>query len=437
LNVTLPNAAPVANSNTLAGRYTLVLETPSAGSAFTNDIAGFGALRVFKTGHFIFHGTLSDGSTVFQLGTLNSSGNWELLAKSRGRTLSGEVDFADESQTDCTGDLELAGPGKNGGPETDVSMQLVGSFYDPKLKWNADVGWNIGTSDDGGATVGFSSDLTAKGDLLYNGGIFGTAGGVPNVSSLFASGGKFASVFLEQDTGAVVGGYATSLIDIHGLMGVAFQKTSGAFGLTTTIGRLRLGANSSIKSLQNKILPYLRSLKPKPSGIFAVETTSSTSGSSGFSAATLQGWGDLGGGSSVTLITVYPTNASSLTLALGGLSYLGPTSFVASGASGAVLSGRGVFGNAGDVSLLSTYDPIDGGSLTTGVLTGASPLTLDSGAVLNVDFGGTSLVLRDSTLTLNADLSLQLNSNVAPYILWNGSESETVNFIWSAPPVSQ
>ena len=71
--------------------------------------------------------------------------------------------FADETQTDLTGDLVLSGPHAN-----NETKQLVGSRYDPALAWRAASAWTLTTSADGGATVAVTSDLAVRGDLLIS-----------------------------------------------------------------------------------------------------------------------------------------------------------------------------------------------------------------------------------------------------------------------------
>jgi hypothetical protein len=394
--VTLPNITPTENASALAGRYTLFLETPSAGSAFSNDIAGFGTLRIFKTGHLIFHGTLSDGSGVVQLGALDSSGGWSLYAKqARGSVLSGEVTFADETESDLTGDLVLAGPGKNGGPDVDTSMQLVGSAYNSKLAWNPSLSWQLTTSADDGATVAFSCDLTAHGDTLIGGNV-SSINGVTLSSVPAATGGytafalsplpkgvNLAGVYLEQDTGRIIGGYGTGFLTIDGLIGVVFQKTSGAFGLTTSLGShapvellgsIAADASAVRRSLTRAIPSILHAFKAQPSGIFAIGPNSEILGSGGFTGKAPPDTGEVGGG----------TFDGGVSISSGGTFSLGGASF---GTYDGVIAGSGSWPGAGSLSL-SNGSPffssvtVNGGTLILGGTSGTT------GSVLIGNYSG-------------------------------------------------
>ncbi len=235
--VTLARAASPQEAASLAGQYTVILDQASAGPAFSADVAGIGTLRVTRKGRLDFQGYLSDGTLVTQTSRINSDGAWPLFIKKKnGMILSGDVLFADESQTDLAGSVHLQTPAA-GDDSVDTPLDLAGSRFNPALAWTAASTWTLTTSDDHGATDAFTRDLNPFGNLLLS-------------TALNLGSRSGAGAYLDQKTGLVAGGYAGGVLDAHALLGVIFQKTGTAFGFTQSLeGLIASGSLGSLALL--------------------------------------------------------------------------------------------------------------------------------------------------------------------------------------------
>jgi hypothetical protein len=275
--VTIPQTS-TPDATAFVGQYTLLMESPTSGSAaFSNNVAGIGILNISKKGGLLFRGTLSDGTPLVQRGKLNSGLGWSLYAKGRhGAALSGEISFANDTQSDLSGALELAGPGLHGAPDSDVSLQLVGSRYSPAAVWIGGATWTLNTSDDQGVTINSTSSLANPGgSLLYS----GSAG-----TQVTSGAGNFATAFLEQSTGLVAGGFNNNTLGSQLMLGVIFQKTSSAFGFTqqvekplTAIADLTNERPAAQKrAVTRAIASVKQAFKAQSPGIFALTADTST-----------------------------------------------------------------------------------------------------------------------------------------------------------------
>jgi len=409
LNVAPADAAP------LSGQYTVVLEDPSAGAAFSEDVAGFGTIRLNTNGSFSFTGLLSDGSAITQGGALNSGGQWQLMATTQGGgTLSGQVTFADVAETDCAGAIVWKKPAskKDGTPEQDVTLSLVGSRFDSTLLWNADPFWALNASDDGGATSDFSVSLQPSGNLLR------------------AIGAHGASVFLDNTSGYVFGIYGSGAADLHGMLGVAYQKTGAAFGLTVAFPTIKPGAsvghavpNVALSSLTkaSSWSSIIGPIKNRQTGMFAIEgQETNTVNNTGSGAVTTVSAGSLtiSGSTGYTGGTTVNTG--------GGAVFIGPI-----GPTGGTQDGGIVKTGSGTLTLNS-------GNTSTGTTTvGSGTLTMNSGATVGGTLNGGITTVGGGTLTLTGVVPitvLQVPVTV-PINIGTLTSIPTSGATISAPPV--
>ena len=237
--VTLAKGTAPSYVDSVLGQYTVVFKS-SQPQVSSTDVAGIGTLTVSKKGKVNFRGILNDGTLLVQKTTLDSSGGWPLYIKEHdGSIISGDITFSNESESDLSGTIHVQRLTEEAGaPDTDLALDLAGSIYDPSLAWSAASGWKLTRVEDGGSPETLPSDLSVSGNFLTNltslnalaifahSSLLGGALDVPAVG-----------VLLDPGSGMVIGGYGVKLDELHAMIGVEYQKTHSAFGLTRIVDR--------------------------------------------------------------------------------------------------------------------------------------------------------------------------------------------------------
>lgn len=237
-SVRVLKATPPENfAKTVTGRYTLVFENNTSGVILSPGVTGIGTLRVNKSGTVVFAGRLSDGSNFSQGTQLNSAGNWALYAKSNtGAMLSGNVAFADLTDSDCSGALQWTR--QVDGTIQSATPSLRGSRYTSAKTFGDGARWNFEARLNSGEIQ--AEALVAP--ALNNALILTSATADQTCLRLNRISGKLSGTFIQYGP---VPQTAT---------GIVFQKTNEGFGLTKQrasgasawAGKFTLQATSSL-----------------------------------------------------------------------------------------------------------------------------------------------------------------------------------------------
>ncbi len=402
--LTLALTAAPSDAASLAGRYTLLLESSAS-------VAGTGTLQILPSGALIFTGILSDGTIVSQGATLNASNGWSLLAQAtNGAVLAGEITFADAAESDCSGSVswKTPAPKKTVLPEQDTELTLVGSSYDPTLVWSAASSWTLSASIDGSNSANFVANLIANGSLLRFNQILLTPGSVlPGMAT-----GPNASILIDVTSGNIAGYFVTASNAVHGLGGIVFQKTNSAYGTTSDFAGSAFGPG--IKLVASSLRTSASTARQLPSlvqwnrgataGSFSIEITKPSGGSNPGGGTpdggtlTLTGGGDTSGGT-LTLNGGYGSytggglTVGGATLTLGN----GVTAF-GGGFSGGTLTLSGGAPTNGSVTI--TANPITDGTVNT-----IGTITLGSGTLALSNQPTEGITVSSGTLNLSGSSS--------------------------------
>ncbi len=245
MDVELVKAAPTPPEE-IHDRYTVAIANTTGGTSLPTGVAAAGALHVLRNGYAIFIARLSNGSIAAHGAVLDGSGRFPLLARTTGGgILSGLVEFANDTTSDCTAALTLNLPslsnraGAVTREEESIPLSLVGSRHDPAQGFDAAPGWSLTYTPAPGVAAPILPPFTTWTDLVFPAG-FGRLvgnGGSPQVRLVRAS-GVIRGIFPMND--GVVRNFG----------GVYLQKTKSAAAIVRLgeafVGTVTLAPNYTV-----------------------------------------------------------------------------------------------------------------------------------------------------------------------------------------------
>ena len=384
------NAYNLSGSTSFAS--TLTLSRATSGAAFQHALGtliwGNNVFNLNK-GANVTSGTPSVSFAGMNL-TAGSGGTATLNPTDTNIFITGPVNIPTNNQTKVVG---LDGNTTGNLISGDISNGVTGTLGVSKTNTST---WTIsgGTSYTGTTTVTagtliISGNHAASGATTINGGTLVLAGTATGAGATNVVGGTLqagADGALNPNSAVTMTDAAAAVLDLNGKTGtIASLSGGGALGGNVTLGggTLTTGASGASTAYAGNITGAGNLIK-SGAGTFTLSSAQAYAGATSVSNGTL---------------LVNSTLASSATTV----------------ASGATLGGTGTLTNAVTVSNGGTLSPAT--STTPGTLTIGS-LTLDPGALLNFEFGGTSdlvAVTTPSGLTINGGaLSLFATGGLSP-----------------------